>query len=84
MRGGEDMVMCNVTQVDFYNPDKEHVYKGLLNDETEFDTHSEQELAELWWDFCKENGLIEVYKTKKRGEYPSPIGQGDGCSGGKE
>lgn len=29
-------------------------------DETEFDTHDEEELAELWWEFCKENNLIGV------------------------
>jgi len=36
-------------------------------DETEFDTHDEKELAELWWEFCKENNLIGVdfYKDDK-------------------
>ena len=28
--------------------------------ETQFDTTDEDELAHLWWEFCKENHLIEV------------------------
>ena len=33
-----------------------------MEDETQFDTQDEHELAELWWEFCKEEGLIEVIK----------------------
>lgn len=33
-------------------------------DETEFDTWDEEELAQLWWEFCKENGLIYVTKRE--------------------
>lgn len=33
-------------------------------DETEFDTVDERELAELWWEFCKENNLILVTKIE--------------------
>ena len=32
-------------------------------DETEFDTQDENELAQLWWEFCKENDLIWINKT---------------------
>ena len=31
-------------------------------DETQFDTHDEHDLAELWWQFCKENDLITLIK----------------------
>ena len=27
-------------------------------DATQFDTQNETELAEIWWDFCKENNII--------------------------
>lgn len=27
-------------------------------DETQFDTQNKAELAEIWWDFCKENNII--------------------------
>lgn len=46
-----------VSRVQFTNPER---LKVLHNDETEFDTTDERELAELWWEFCKENGLIDV------------------------
>ena len=59
-----------VTRVQFYNlnaPD-EHG-RAFFNDRTEFDTTDEQELAELWWEFCKENGLIEcIRRTVKEEE----------------
>ena len=31
-------------------------------DETQFDTQDEHELAELWWNFCNEEALIDVVK----------------------
>lgn len=41
---------------------------GFMNrsipDETVFDTHDETELALMWWDFCKENGII-TYVEKR-------------------
>lgn len=30
----------------------------LEEDSTQFDTTDRKELAELWWDFCIENGII--------------------------
>lgn len=30
-------------------------------DETQFDTTDRTELAQLWWDFCIENHIIEIY-----------------------
>jgi len=51
------MVMYIVSRVQFMNAEKADM---LLNDETEFDTTDERELADLWWEFCKENGLIDV------------------------
>jgi len=51
------MVMYIVSRVQFTNPER---LKVLHNDETEFDTTDERELADLWWEFCKENGLIDV------------------------
>ncbi len=30
--------------------------------EIQFDTHDENELALLWWEFCKEDDLITVIK----------------------
>lgn len=29
-------------------------------DETQFDTQDEHELAELWWQFCQDEGLIGI------------------------
>jgi len=34
-------------------------------DETEFDTWGEHKLAELWWEFCKENKLITIDKKER-------------------
>ena len=31
---------------------------GFMNDETQFDTTDEKELAQLWWQFCKENKIV--------------------------
>lgn len=42
--------MRDITDIGFMN--------GTREDETEFDTHNETELALLWWEFCKENKLI--------------------------
>ena len=54
----------HVARIRFTNP--EGALYGLdldgFNDETEFDTWDEDELAQLWWEFCKENNVIEVYK----------------------
>jgi len=53
----------NVTRIEFVMP-----AAGLMfNDETEFDTWSEEELAQLWWEFCKENELISVFKERVLG-----------------
>ena len=43
------------TNIQFVNPE------GNV-DETQFDTHDEHDLAELWWQFCKENNFITVIK----------------------
>ena len=43
-----------VANIEFLNPD------NGLTDETQFDTWDERELADLWWEFCKENGLIRI------------------------
>ena len=32
------------------------------DEETQFDTQDEKELAQLWWEFCREEGLIEIEK----------------------
>lgn len=45
-------------------------YKGSdvsgdeLPDETQFDTTDRQELAELWFDFCLENDLIQIEEVE--------------------
>ena len=49
---GEKM---KITNIGFINEDGKE-------DETQFDTHDEEELARLWWIFCKENKLINVEK----------------------
>ena len=54
------MVKTKVTDISFYN-DIDNLH---FNDETEFDTWDEKELAELWWDFCKENNLITIIKKE--------------------
>lgn len=41
------------------------------DDETQFDTQDEKELAELWWDFCKENDLVTV--TKGKADYETGV-----------
>lgn len=56
----EDVI--EATNVGFFNPDLADVFGNEINDETQFDTHDEDELAELWWEFCKENNLITVTK----------------------
>ena len=43
-----------VTNIQFFNPD------NGFTDETQFDTQDEKDLAELWWEFCKENGFIAI------------------------
>ena len=58
----EDM---SVTNIEFVNED------GNL-DETQFDTQDEKELAELWWDFCKENNII-VSVNKGIADYESGV-----------
>ena len=42
-----------------------------IDDETQFDIQNDTELALLWWDFCKENGLISV--TKGKVDYESGV-----------
>ncbi len=51
--------MIKITDIGFIN--------GTKEDETEFDTHNEKELALLWWEFCKENKLI-AYVNKRYAE----------------
>ena len=43
-----------VTNIQFFNPD------NGFTDETQFDTQDEKDLAELWWEFCKENAFIAI------------------------
>lgn len=43
-----------VTNIGFFNPDTNR------EDETQFDTQDEKELALLWWEFCKDEGLIDL------------------------
>lgn len=54
----------NATNIRFLNSD------GNV-DETQFDTHDEHDLAELWWEFCKENDVISI--TKGRADYKTGI-----------
>jgi len=54
-----------VTNIEFINED------GNL-DETQFDTQDEKELAELWWDFCKENNII-IEVNKGIADYESGV-----------
>lgn len=44
-----------VTNIYFINPD------DGMDDATQFDTQDEKELAQLWWEFCKENKIIDCY-----------------------
>ena len=52
-------VYYNVTKISFFNTERA---TDMFNDATEFDTWYEPDLAELWWEFCKENKLIEIEK----------------------
>jgi hypothetical protein len=43
---------------------------GFINpegkeDETQFDAFLKEELTELWWDFCKENGIITYVEEEE-------------------
>ncbi len=58
------------TKICFTNPAKLDV---LHNDETEFDTTREEDLAELWWIFCKENDLIDVRRCVIEPYVPDPF-----------
>lgn len=49
------MSKIKATNILFTNPDG-------FDDEVQFDTHDENDLAELWWQFCKTEGLIKVNK----------------------
>lgn len=52
----------DVTRIGFYNEGRE--------DETEFDTIDEQEIAELWYEFCKEEGIIAYVEQLDDGYEP--------------
>lgn len=52
----------DVTRIGFYNNGRE--------DETEFDTIDEQEIAELWYEFCKEEGIIAYVEQEDDGYEP--------------
>lgn len=52
-------VKTKVTDIGFFD---DQCYQNM--DETEFDTWDEEELAQLWWEFCKENDLIWVSKKE--------------------
>jgi len=58
--GYDEEGIIDATNVGFFNPDR--ASNGIHNDEVQFDTHDEDELAELWWNFCRENNLITVTK----------------------
>ena len=47
----DDPVKRKVTTIVFVNENGDV-------DETQFDTQNKAELAEIWWDFCKENNII--------------------------
>lgn len=55
------MKLVNSTNIEFWRED------GVA-DEVQFDTHDERELAELFWEFLKENGFINVVKGKTEWE----------------
>ena len=38
--------------------EREEAKYEAINDETQFDTTNKAELAELWFEFCIENGII--------------------------
>ena len=50
------------TNIYFINEDGER-------DATQFDTTDINELKEIWWDFCKENGIIIDTEVIDSGEY---------------
>ena len=54
-----------VTNIIFFNAE------GNV-DETQFDTQSKSELAELWWDFCIGEGII-LAVTKGMADYETGI-----------
>lgn len=39
-----------------------------MDDATQFDTTDETELAALWWEFCKENNLIQYEEVEVEDE----------------
>lgn len=51
----EEPELVEATNIDFIGIDGN-------GGQTQFDTHDEKELAELWWEFCKENDIICTYK----------------------
>ena len=55
------MVKTKVTDIEYFDPCVPS-YSGWS--ETEFDTWDEKELAELWWNFCLEEGLISIDKKE--------------------
>ena len=57
------MELINSTNIEYYEEDGIH--------EVQFDTHDEKELAELFWDYLKENDIINV--TKGKTEYESGV-----------
>jgi hypothetical protein len=52
------MSKIKVTDIGFFNRDGEE-------DETEFDTWDQSELADCWFDFCFENGIIAYVVSKE-------------------
>lgn len=52
------------TNIGFVNPESGEA------DETQFDTHNDASLYELWWNFCLENGFI-TYVDKIIADYVS-------------
>lgn len=50
------MELIDSTNIEYYEED------GIY--EVQFDTHDEKELAQLFWDYLKENDLINVTKGK--------------------
>lgn len=46
------------TNIQFKNPD------DGFPDEAQFDTVDRQELAELWFDFCLDEGFIELEEAE--------------------
>ena len=51
-----NIAAVGVTNISFTSLDT------LEEEETQFDTQDETELALLWWEFCKENGMIALEK----------------------